>query len=59
MTRYFLRIMHLVCAYDSIFVHKKNDVGKLGLSFHKKCIMVMMMFAHGITTNVINEYYKL
>jgi hypothetical protein len=51
--------MHLVCAYDSIFIQKNDDVGKLGLSFHKKCIVVMMMFAHGITTNVINEYYKL
>jgi hypothetical protein len=54
-----VRIMHLVCAYDSFFILKRDNVGKLGLSSHKKCIVVMMMFAYGITTNVTNEYCKL
>ncbi|KAF8403823.1 hypothetical protein HHK36_011929 [Tetracentron sinense] len=53
----FLRIQHVVEAYDPYFIQKIDAIGMLGLSSLQKITTAMRMLAYGVAADYVDEYY--
>ncbi|KAF5472425.1 hypothetical protein F2P56_009145 [Juglans regia] len=55
----FLRILNEVEAYEPYFVQRRDNAGRLGLSFMQKITAELRMLAYGVTGDFIDKYIRI
>ncbi|GAA0163147.1 hypothetical protein LIER_19089 [Lithospermum erythrorhizon] len=55
----FNRIKDAVEAHEQYFVQRRNETGKLGLSYLQKITAAFRMLAYGITGDLTDEYIRI
>jgi hypothetical protein len=56
--RLFVKVIEVICAFDSYFVQKADATGTFGLSSIQKCIVAIRIIGYGVPSDATDEYTR-